>query len=100
MVEPTRSFRITLRAKADLIAIGRYTERAWGKRQRDKYLTELDACFKLLARNAKLGRPRPEIQEGYYSFSQGSHVIFYIIAEKHIDIIGIPHKSMDIPNFF
>jgi plasmid stabilization system protein ParE len=27
-------------------------------------------------------------------------VVFYKISEKYIDIIGIPHKSMDIENYF
>lgn len=100
MPEHRRRFRITKRAKEDLVGIGRYTERVWGKKQRDKYLGELDACFHWLAKNAKLGRHRPEVHEGYYSFPQGSHVVFYVIGGDHIDIIGIPHKSMDIGSFF
>jgi len=100
MPEFVRKFRITKRAKADLVAIGRYTEQVWGRKQRDKYLGELDACFHWLAKNAKLGRHRPEVQEGYFSFPQGSHVVFYLISGDHIDIIGIPHKSMDIGSFF
>lgn len=100
MPEPIRKFRITPRAKADLVSIGRYTERVWGRRQRDRYLGELDACFHWLAKNARLGRHRPEIHEGYYSYAQGAHVIFYVISEEYVDIIGIPHKAMDIDNFF
>lgn len=71
-----------------------------GRRQRNRYLGELDACFHWLAKNARLGRHRPEIHEGYYSYAQGVHVIFYLISEEYVDIIGIPHKAMDIDNFF
>ena len=100
MPEHVRKFRVTKRAKEDLVGIGRYTERVWGKKQRDKYLGEMDACFNWLAQDAKLGRHRPEIHDGYFSFPQGSHVVFYMIGEDFIDIIGIPHKSMDIGTFF
>jgi len=100
MPEQARRFRVTKRAKADLISIGRYSERVWGKRQRDKYLSELDACFHWLANNGGGGRHRPDIHEGYFSYPQGSHVVFYMINGNYIDIIGIPHKSMDIGSFF
>lgn len=100
MPEHVRKFRITKRAKEDLVDIGRYTERIWSKKQRDKYLGELDACFYRLGKNAKLGRHRPEIHDDYYSFPQGSHVVFYMIGRDFIDIIGIPHKRMDIGSYF
>lgn len=43
-----------------------------------------------------LGRSRDEVKEGYRSFNEGSHIIFYRVAESAIEIIGIPHKNMDI----
>ena len=100
MAECSRSFRVTPRAKEDLINIARYTEQRWGKTQRDKYLREIDACFHALAQRPRLGKQRSEVNEGYYSFKQGSHVIFYLISDKYIDIIGVPHQSMDIAHYF
>jgi len=35
-----------------------------------------------------------------HSFPQGEHVVFYMIVEKGIDILGIPHKEMDIITYF
>ncbi|MCF6327440.1 MAG: type II toxin-antitoxin system RelE/ParE family toxin [Devosiaceae bacterium] len=93
-------FHITPRAGEDLISIGRYTLKKWNRVQRDKYLREIDRRFQWLANKPELGKHRREIEEGYYSFPQGSHVIFYIILEDRIDIIGIPHKNMDILNYF
>lgn len=93
-------FRITPRALEDLQSIGRYTRSEWGKVQRDKYLRDMDQRFGWLADQPKLGKHRRDIEDGYYSFPQGSHVIFYIIRENIIDIIGIPHKNMDILNYF
>jgi toxin ParE1/3/4 len=92
--------RITPRARDDLKHIGRYTLNRWGKNQRDMYLRDLDKRFQWLAQNPRAGKHRPEIQEGYYSFPQGSHVVFYIIREGGIDIIGIPHQHMDIMTYF
>ena len=41
-----------------------------------------------------------DIHDNYYSFAQGQHVIFYLIRDNSIDIIGVPHRSMDIQSFF
>jgi toxin ParE1/3/4 len=43
-----------------------------------------------------MGRVRPEIKEGYYSFPVEKHVVFYLILENYIAIIGILHGKMDI----
>ncbi|MFN2289540.1 MAG: type II toxin-antitoxin system RelE/ParE family toxin [Chromatocurvus sp.] len=93
-------FRLTPRARDDLKNIGRYTERQWGRRQRNTYLRALEKRFGWLAENPQLGKHRIDVAEGYYSFPQGEHVIFYLLEEKGVDIIGIPHKEMDIITYF
>ncbi len=95
-----RGFRVTRRAEEDLRNIGRYTLKTWGKAQRDKYLLEIDRRFGWLADNPRMGQHRPDIEDGYYSYPQGSHVVFYLIREDAIDIIGIPHKQMDVQSYF
>jgi len=40
------------------------------------------------------------IKDGYYSYPQGSHVIFYLVREGGIDIIGIPHQRKDVMTYF
>jgi toxin ParE1/3/4 len=93
-------YRVTPRALADMKNIGRYTEQQWGKRQRNTYLRSLEKRFGWLAEYPQLGKHRTDIVEGYYSFPQGAHVVFYLIRENGIDIIGIPHKEMDIITYF
>lgn len=93
-------YRITPRAVHDLKNIGRYTFKKWGAKQRNKYLLAFEKRFEWLAENPNRGRHRPEINKGYYSYLQGSHVIFYLQRERGIDIIGIPHQRMDIEKFF
>jgi toxin ParE1/3/4 len=93
-------YKVTPRARDDLKSIGRYTQQQWGKRQRDAYLLDFEKRFHWLAENPQLGKHRPDIAEGYYSYPQGSHVIFYLLGPDRIDIIGIPHKVMDIDAYF
>ncbi|WDE00985.1 type II toxin-antitoxin system RelE/ParE family toxin [Thalassomonas actiniarum] len=93
-------YRVTPQARDALKNIARYTEQQWGKNQRNIYLKNLEAAFNTLAENPKLGKHRADIHEGYYSFAQGQHVIFYLIHRQGIDIIGIPHKKMDIIHYF
>lgn len=94
------TYRVTLRARDDLKNIGRYTETTWGKAQRNHYLKEIEKRFKWLAVNPLLGKHRTDIHEGYYSFPQGQHVIFYLVGNSVIDIIAVPHKNMDIISYF
>jgi toxin ParE1/3/4 len=93
-------YRVTPRAHDDLKNIGRYTKKRWGKSQRDSYLRNLEARFNWLTKNPRLGKHRTDITENFYSFPEGQHIVFYLISEKHIDIIGIPHKDMDIIGYF
>jgi len=83
-----------------LSSIARYTAQQWGKSQRNTYLKALEQRFAWLADNPGLGKHRPEVVEGYYSFPQGRHVIFYLVGEHGIDTIGIPHMEMDIVTYF
>lgn len=92
----TPPFRLTPRALADLRSIGRYTRETWGAAQRDRYFAALDRRFRWLAEAPNRGRPRPDVGEGYHCFPEGAHVVFYLIRDGGIDIIGVPHQAMDI----
>ncbi|OAZ91403.1 type II toxin-antitoxin system RelE/ParE family toxin [Halomonas sp. G11] len=94
------SFHITPRARDDLKNIGRYTERQWGRSQRNIYLKDFEKRFHWLAENPLSGKHRADISEGYYSYPQGQHVIFYLIGQGGIEIIGLPHKETDIVSYF
>ncbi len=92
-----RPYLLTAAARKDIIDIGRFTTEKWGKRQRDKYLKQLDDGFKLLARQPEIGRAADDIKPGYKKFSQGSHIIFYRAGtESRIVVIRILHNSMDV----
>jgi toxin ParE1/3/4 len=96
----SNSFRLTPRAAADLDAIADYTIETWGLAQLETYLMGFNNRFQWLADNPLAGRERNDVQPGFRSYPEASHIIFYIINEDQVDIIGIPHKSMDVSAFF
>ena len=89
-------YRLTPRAAADLDAIADYTLERWGVAQLENYLRSLNRRFEWLADNPLAGRERNDINPGYRSYPQGSHIVFYVVSDEFVDIIGIPHRSMDI----
>jgi toxin ParE1/3/4 len=97
----TQAWRLTPRAREDLDAIAAYTIEKWGDEQLESYLGALIARFARLAESPMLGRDRADVHPGYRSFPEGSHVVFCMVDGDFINIIGIPHKSMDVgPVFF
>ncbi|GJL76947.1 MAG TPA: type II toxin-antitoxin system RelE/ParE family toxin [Nitrosomonas nitrosa] len=91
------SFILKQKARDDLLAIGRYTRKEWGKAQQVRYLTQIDRAFHNLANKPDLGRLCDDIREGYFKYGVGKHVIFYRRAEQgQIEIVRIMHGRMDI----
>lgn len=92
-----KPFTLTVAAKTDLREIALFTQRRWGKEQRNAYLKQFDDSFWLLAENPDIGRTCDEIRAGYRKFPQGSHVVFYQqTGSQQIRIIRILFKGMDV----
>ncbi len=87
-------------ARQDIISIRDYTMDTWGQEQVSKYLSQLEQRFEWLAENEKSGKKRDEVKEGYRSYPEGRHVIFYLIRESGIEVISILHQSEDIEEHF
>ena len=87
-------FRISRAARQDLLRIGRFTERRWGKAKRNHYLGQLDEAFALIGKNDSIGNICDEIYPGYRKFPEGSHVIYYRVTDM-VEIIRILHERMD-----
>ena len=90
-------FRLTERAKADLRAIGRYTQATWSRAQRNSYLARLDASFHVLAQEPHRGRACDDIRPGYYKYHVGRHLIFYRVTGQTLGIERIMHGARDLP---
>jgi toxin ParE1/3/4 len=87
-------------AQQDIISIRNYTMETWGKAQTGKYLNLLEQRLEWLANEPALGKKRNEVKEGYISFPEGRHIIFYRIAENGIEVMGVIHQSEDIDIHF
>ena len=92
----TTSYSIRKLAEDDLERIWLYSNEEWGIEQADKYIRLLVSRFTWISENSLLGKKRDDVKPGYYCFPEGMHLIFYMITKTGIDIIGIPHQSMDI----
>lgn len=93
-------FNLTPRAKEDLRGIWNYTVEVWNLAQADRYITQIYECFSWLAAHPNMGKHRADIREGYHCFPQNAHLIFYLIRDGSIDIIGVLHKEMDVLKYF
>lgn len=90
-------FSLTKKAKEDFRNIAIFTEKRWGKKQRNIYIKQFDDTFHYLAELPQSGKECDFIRKGYRKYPQGSHLIFYQILDKNkIEIIRIIHKQMDI----
>lgn len=92
------SFYLTKQAKKDLKIIARYTEKTWGRKQRNIYLKQIDEVFFIISKTPDLGQNCGYIKAGYYKYRLQKHIIFYHhINYPEIEIVRILHASMDIP---
>ena len=90
-------FKLSNKARSDLISIARYTQSKWGKQQRNLYLQSMDQAFQKISQNPTLGQGCDYIQAGYKKYPQGKHIIFYKQEfSGDILIVRILHKQMDV----
>lgn len=96
-----KPFTLTTKAKSDLKQIAKFTEKRWGREQRNLYVKQFDDTFHLLADTPFAGKPCDYIKPGYRKFPQGSHIIFYKEGNvSKIEIVRILHKNMDVDSKF
>ena len=92
----THRYFIRKLALTDLEEIWLYTLSEWNLEQADAYTSALLSRLNWLANNPGSGKPRNDIKPGYFCFPEGRHLIFYIMTDGTVDVIGIPHQSMDV----
>jgi toxin ParE1/3/4 len=90
------AFRLSEKAMDDLRSIGRYTQENWGREQRNRYLSMLDAGFHKIAQQPEIGIACDYIRSGYRKHHVGRHLIFYRQSSTHVEIIRILHDRMDL----
>ena len=88
------AFRFSRRAEADLLSIGDYTLRTWGRDQTIRYIDALESCCQLLADNPALGRQCDDVRPGLRRIECGRHVVFYRQDARGILVSRILHQRM------
>ena len=94
------TYRVHERAQADLEEIWLYSVEQWGVEQADRYIENLVSRFEWLAAHPLLGKARDDIKAGYFCYPEGRHLIFYVLHDEEVEIIGVLHQRMDIIEHF
>ena len=66
----------------------------------DRWVDQLDAQFRLLATQPKMGRARNELAADVRSFPVGRYVVFYVPFDAGIDVVRVLHSARDIDAIF
>jgi len=82
-------------AEDDLVAIWRYSFKAWGADQADLYLDALNEGLAGLAENPRLGADCSRIREGYRRLHIRHHFVYYRLHAARIEIVRVLHERMD-----
>lgn len=94
-------YRLTDRARADLIHIYDFTESKFGAYQAEAYYAGLVRSFGLLADFPLIGQAVDELAAAHRRFRFQSHLIFYTVQPDRIEIRAIVHAAQDIrPQLF
>jgi toxin ParE1/3/4 len=88
------ALRFSRRAEADLLSIGDYTLRTWGRAQAARYIGELEDCCQMLSDNPALGRLCDNVRPGLRRLEHGRHVVFYRQERGGVLVSRILHQRM------
>jgi toxin ParE1/3/4 len=81
---------LSRRAKADIQAIIRYTDRHFGQAQTTEYVGGLFYSFDILTDNPRIGRKWDGEKRRYI---YGNHYVYYRIEAKRVFITHIRHTD-------
>lgn len=87
------AYRLTQDAKADLVAIRRYSVKNWGEVKSQYYLSGLKQTLQRLAQFPLIGEPRPDVAESVFSFPYSSHMIYYTKHDQQLVVFAVIHQS-------
>jgi len=87
------------KAVADLAEIWAYIAED-SVRQANAFATRIDGELRLLSRQPRMGRERPELLPNLRSFPVGKYVIFYLPRPRGIEVVRVLHGARDLKLFF
>ena len=89
-------YRLSVRARTDLINIYTFTERRFGRYQAEAYHAGFEQTFGLLAEFPGVGISAAEVVPGYRRFRFQSHYIFYTDEADHVLIRALIHVRQNL----
>ncbi len=89
-----KTYRLSRRAEADLLHIAEFSAERWGVVRGNEYLSDLESCMEMLARNPALGRACDSVRPKLRRFEKGSHVIFFRESRGGIAVSRVLHSRM------
>ena len=90
------AYRLSRRAKEDLIAIYVDGAAAFGVRQAEAYFARLERAFGLIADNPRIARERVEIVPPVRIHPCGAHIVIYVVEPNDdVLIVRVRHSRED-----
>jgi toxin ParE1/3/4 len=94
-------YRLSVRARAQLLGIYDYTNTTFGQYQAEAYHAGLESTFSLLADFPRIGQSVDELAPRCRRFRFQSHNTFYTEEAAYVLIRAIYHHAQDIrPQLF
>jgi toxin ParE1/3/4 len=91
----TLTVRLSARARSDLGEIWRYSAGEWGVPKANDYIRSIDAAIRLVAENPELARDAGAVRPGLLKFLAGSHMVFFRVHQRRLNVVRILHQRMD-----
>ncbi len=89
-------FRLSTKARKDLVDIWRYSAGRWSPDQADTYVSSLVKVLEQLAETPEIASRCDDIRQGYRRYLVGSHVIYFRIIGEAVSIVRVLHGRMDV----
>jgi toxin ParE1/3/4 len=90
-----KRYVLSPRAQKDIDDIWEYTVEHWNVRQAEIYLRQIRRAIETVAAEPNIARACDDIRPGYWKYPAGSHVMFFRITDKGINVVRILHSRMD-----
>lgn len=95
-----RTIRFSPEALSDLDGIWVHSVKEWGERQADDYIRSIYLALNLVESNPRIARDAGNVRPGLFKYPCGSHIVFFRMREKSIDVIRLLHQRMDFSRHF
>lgn len=91
--------RYAATARADLSEIAEYIAKE-NPQAAGRVIASIRRTCRSIAERPGIGRNRPDIAPGFYSFPVGSYVVFYRVCSETVEVLSVLHGARDIERVF